>query len=192
MIIKTAKYITSSPNYATFPPETLPEFAFVGRSNVGKSSLINYLCNDSSLARVSKTPGKTRLFNHFLINSQWFLIDMPGYGYAKLSRDTRQAWGAVIEDYILNRTTMRTLFVLVDGSISPQRIDLEFIAWLEKKKVPTTVIITKTDKTNQKESAAFFKSFSELSRFKGNMFEVTANKKAGKEAILDHINQLIQ
>jgi GTP-binding protein len=192
MIIKTAKYITSCPNYAIFPPETLPEFAFVGRSNVGKSSLINYLCNNSNLAKVSKTPGKTRLFNHFLINSTWFLIDMPGYGYAKLSRDTRQAWGQVIEDYILNRTTMRTLFVLVDGSITPQRIDLEFLAWLAKKKVPTTVIITKTDKTNMKETSAFLKSFKEQSNTQFPIFAVTSNKKSGKDQILEHINQLIQ
>ena len=192
MTIKTAKYITSSPNYSMFPPETLPEFAFVGRSNVGKSSLINYLCNNSNLAKVSKTPGKTRLFNHFLINSEWFLIDMPGYGYAKLSRDTRQSWGQVIEEYILHRTTMRTLFVLVDGSITTQKIDLEFLSWLSKKKVPTSIVVTKTDKTNQKELSAFLQSLKLATNSQFPTFVVTSNKKQGKETILEYIEQLIQ
>ncbi|MGL4759503.1 MAG: ribosome biogenesis GTP-binding protein YihA/YsxC [Patescibacteria group bacterium] len=192
MIIKTAKFICSSPSYETLPTQSMPEFAFVGRSNVGKSSLINYICNNSNLAKVSKVPGKTRLFNHFLVNDLWLLVDMPGYGFAKTDKKTRLVWGDVIEKYILHRSTMRSLFVLVDGSIPPQKIDLDFIAWLSKKNIPTAVIVTKIDKSNQKEVNSFLRTFEKEIDPSFPIFTVSSIKKTKIDEILEYIDNCIQ
>jgi GTP-binding protein len=196
MIIKTAKYIISSPSYELCPEVSVPEFAFIGRSNVGKSSLINYLTDNGSLAKVSKVPGKTKLINHFLINNEWFLVDLPGYGYAKTSKENRAKWGAFIEDYILKRENLTNLFVLVDGRIPPQTIDIEFIAWLKLNKIPMTIIITKTDKVSKNELDKFITLYTRTlksSRITDiEMMASTSIKKQGKDDILELIENMLQ
>jgi GTP-binding protein len=195
MIIKTAKYIISSPSYELCPEVSVPEFAFIGRSNVGKSSLINYLTNNGSLAKVSKVPGKTKLINHFLINDQWFLVDLPGYGYAKTSKENRAKWGAFIEDYILKRENLTNLFVLVDGRIPPQTIDIEFIAWLKQNHIPMTIIVTKTDKISKNELDKFTTLYIRtLKSSRVTDIEILAStsvKKQGKENILELIDSML-
>ena len=195
MHIKTAKYIISSPSYDLCPEVSVPEFAFIGRSNVGKSSLINYLTDNGSLAKVSKVPGKTKLINHFLINNEWFLVDLPGYGYAKTSKENRAKWGAFIEDYILQRENLSNLFVLVDGRIPPQTIDIEFIAWLKQNKIPMTIIITKTDKVSKNELDKFktlYVRTLKASRITDiEMMASTSIKKQGKDEILDLIENML-
>jgi GTP-binding protein len=195
MIIKTAKYIISSPSYDLCPEVSVPEFAFIGRSNVGKSSLINYLTDNGSLAKVSKVPGKTKLINHFLINDQWFLVDLPGYGYAKTSKENRAKWGAFIEDYILKRENLTNLFVLVDGRIPPQTIDIEFIAWLKQNHIPMTIIVTKTDKISKNELDKFTTLYTRtLKSSRVTDIEILAStsvKKQGKENILELIDSML-
>jgi GTP-binding protein len=195
MIIKTAKYIISSPSYDLCPEVSVPEFAFIGRSNVGKSSLINYLTDNGSLAKVSKVPGKTKLINHFLINDQWFLVDLPGYGYAKTSKENRAKWGAFIEDYILKRENLTNLFVLVDGRIPPQTIDIEFIAWLKQNHIPMTIIVTKTDKISKNELDKFTTLYIRtLKSSRVTDIEILAStsvKKQGKENILELIDSML-
>lgn len=195
MKIKSAKYIISSPSVRLCPEATLSEFAFIGRSNVGKSSLINYLTNNGGLAKVSNNPGKTRYINHFLINtddnSQFYLVDLPGYGYAKVSKTDREKWGAFIEEYILNRTNLKILFVLVDSSIPPQKTDLEFIAWLNYKQINFVVITTKNDKKKPKEIlanlAVFKKEITDLKIKEIEIIPVSSLKKQGIDQVLDLI-----
>lgn len=144
--VKTARYITSSVDPKGCPPPNLPEFAFIGRSNVGKSSLINALTGTPGLAQVSKTPGKTRCINHFLINDAWYLVDLPGYGYAKQSRTDRDAWAAFTQAYFVDRPSLACAFLLADGSVPPQPADVEAAAWLAEAGVPFGVVLTKADK----------------------------------------------
>jgi GTP-binding protein len=195
MIIKTAKYIISSPSYDLCPEVSVPEFAFIGRSNVGKSSLINYLTDNGSLAKVSKVPGKTKLINHFLINDQWFLVDLPGYGYAKTSKENRAKWGAFIEDYILKRENLSNLFVLVDGRIPPQTIDIEFIAWLKQNHIPMTIIVTKTDKISKNEldkfTTLYIRTLKSSRVTDIEILSSTSIKKQGKENILELIDSML-
>jgi GTP-binding protein len=195
MIIKTAKYIISSPSYDLCPEVSVPEFAFIGRSNVGKSSLINYLTDNGSLAKVSKVPGKTKLINHFLINDQWFLVDLPGYGYAKTSKENRAKWGAFIEDYILKRENLSNLFVLVDGRIPPQTIDIEFIAWLKQNHIPMTIIVTKIDKISKNEldkfTTLYIRTLKSSRVTDIEILSSTSIKKQGKENILELIDSML-
>lgn len=149
MNIKTAQFIKSSANHNDCPPPNLPEFAFIGRSNVGKSSLINMLTNHKKLAKVSSKPGKTQLINHFIIDESWYLVDLPGYGWAKVSKTEKEKWGAMIHDYIKNRTNLVNLFVLVDSRLKPQPIDVEFINWLGESGMPFSIIFTKADKQSK-------------------------------------------
>jgi len=151
MNIKSAEFIKSSAKTSECPPANLPEMAFIGRSNVGKSSLINLLTGRTNLAKTSVSPGKTRIINHFLINNNWYLVDLPGYGYAKVSKKDRRKFGKLIEDYISQRSSLICLFVLIDIRHKPQKSDLDFITWLGINHVPFAIIFTKTDKTNQKE-----------------------------------------
>lgn len=146
MEIKKAEFVISNTDYKKSPEPTKPEYAFIGRSNVGKSSLINMLTNQKGLAKTSGTPGKTQLINHFLINDQWYLVDLPGYGYAKVSKKTRQQFNSINTQYILNRSNLINLFVLVDSRHDPQKIDLEFMEWLGKNGIPFSIIFTKIDK----------------------------------------------
>ena len=151
MNIRSAVFCVSSPNYKKCPDDGRPEYAFIGRSNVGKSSLINMLTGVKGLAKTSGRPGKTQLINHFLINDQWYLVDLPGYGYARTSRTSREQWSKMMRDYFLHREQLTNTYVLIDSRIPPQRIDLEFIQFLGENGVPLTIVFTKTDKEKQRE-----------------------------------------
>jgi GTP-binding protein len=146
MKILTAEFISSFADVSKCPPPDKPEFAFIGRSNVGKSSLINMLTNSRKLAKISVTPGKTQTINHFLINASWYLVDLPGYGYASVSKSTRAGFGAMIENYILKRENLACLFILLDSRLPPQAIDLDFIEWAGSKDIPLALLFTKIDK----------------------------------------------
>ena len=153
MLIKSAKFITSAVKPSQYPAPDFPEVAFAGRSNVGKSSLINMLTGRKNLAKTSSTPGKTRLINHFKINDSWFLADLPGYGYAKVSKKERESFARMIEQYAQLRTNLVCFFVLIDARIPPQQIDLDFIEWLGDSNLPFVIVLTKSDKVNQKEKS---------------------------------------
>jgi len=146
MNIKSAEYQISNSDYRKCPDTQLPEYAFIGRSNVGKSSLINMLTGRKALAKTSATPGKTLLINHFLINGEWYIVDLPGYGYAKRSKEAREQLWRMIQGYVLGREQMTNLFVLVDSRHEPQKIDLEFMEWLGENGVPFSIVFTKMDK----------------------------------------------
>ena len=146
MVIKSAKFEISNSDVSKCPAGTRHEYAFIGRSNVGKSSLINMLTNHSGLAKTSQTPGKTMLINHFLINNEWYIVDLPGYGYASRGKESREQLKVIIESYILRREQMTNLFVLVDSRHKPQKIDLEFMQWLGENGVPFSIVFTKRDK----------------------------------------------
>ena len=146
MVIKSAKFEISNSDVSKCPAGTRHEYAFIGRSNVGKSSLINMLTNHSGLAKTSQTPGKTMLINHFLINNEWYIVDLPGYGYASRGKESREQLKVIIESYILRREQMTNLFVLVDSRHKPQKIDLEFMPWLGENGVPFSIVFTKLDK----------------------------------------------
>ncbi|MBI3135785.1 MAG: YihA family ribosome biogenesis GTP-binding protein [Bacteroidetes bacterium] len=159
MKINSAEFVISNTDYRKGPNPTKPEYAFIGRSNVGKSSLINMLCSRKSLAKTSGTPGKTQLINHFLINDTWYLVDLPGYGYAKVGRKVNKSWQDFIVDYILNRENLMNVFVLIDARHSPQKIDMEFMQWLGEKGIPFSMIFTKLDKLNTTEKGKFLKAY---------------------------------
>lgn len=146
MKIKKAEFVISNTDYRLCPKENLPEYAFIGRSNVGKSSLINALVNNKKLAKTSSTPGKTQLINHFIINDQWFLVDLPGYGYAKTSKTQRALFHEMISNYLLNRSSLVALFVLIDSRHKLQNIDNEFMIFLAESQIPFVIVFTKTDK----------------------------------------------
>lgn len=146
MVIKEAKFVVSNTNVEKCPQDKLPEYAFIGRSNVGKSSLINMLVNKKNLAMTSANPGKTMLINHFLINNEWYIVDLPGYGYARRAKDTRDAFKKMIQAYVIKREQMTNLFVLVDGRHAPQKIDMQFIEWLGENGIPFSIVFTKMDK----------------------------------------------
>ncbi|WP_436416597.1 ribosome biogenesis GTP-binding protein YihA/YsxC, partial [Petrimonas sp.] len=146
MLIKSAEFIISNTDHRKCPQDGKPEYAFIGRSNVGKSSLINMLTNRKGLAMTSSTPGKTMLINHFLINDEWYLVDLPGYGYARRGKENRERLQKIIEDYVLEREQLTSLFVLVDSRHEPQKIDLEFMEWLGENGVPFSIVFTKGDK----------------------------------------------
>lgn len=146
MIIKSAEFVISNTDYNKCPEGNLPEYAFIGRSNVGKSSLINMLTQRKGLALTSSTPGKTMLINHFLINNEWYLVDLPGYGYARRGKENRDRLRQIIEDYVLEREQMTNLFVLIDCRHEPQQIDVEFMEWLGENGIPFSIVFTKADK----------------------------------------------
>lgn len=192
---KEAKFISSSPNLKGCPDPKLPEFAFIGRSNVGKSSLINMLTGKKNLAKTSSTPGKTRLINHFLVNDRWYLVDLPGYGYAKVSKDQRSEFQQSILEYIGKRKTLYCVYVLIDSRIPPQPIDVRFINWLGKHEVAFKIIFTKTDKLSQ---IAWQKNVEELKKSLQEswdelplMFYSSAVKKSGRDEILLSIHEAL-
>lgn len=195
MKINKAEFIKSSQTSSQCPITELPEFAFIGRSNVGKSSLINMLTGRKSLAKTSTTPGKTRLINHFLIDKTWFLVDLPGYGYAKVSKKDRKKFGSLITDYIKNRENLVCLFVLIDSRLKPQAIDMEFITWLGTNGVPFGIIFTKTDKPKQKELSENIKSFKEemLKTWEAmpEVFTSSSVLKTGKEEVIGYISKFV-
>jgi GTP-binding protein len=175
-------------------PETdLPEFAFIGRSNVGKSSLINMIAGSKALAKVSGTPGKTRLINHFLINESWFLVDLPGFGFAKTSKEESRKIETMIEGYLLRRDNLRLTFLLIDSRHLPQKIDLEFMAWLNRNRIPFIVLFTKTDKISKARHTAnpslYRKSLLETLNIDPVFILTSAEKKTGREEVLNCIEE---
>lgn len=192
--ISSATFVKSSSSLEECPPPDLPEYAFIGRSNVGKSSLINYLTSNSNMAKVSSTPGKTKLINHFLINQAWYLVDLPGYGYAKVSKKDRETYRAMIEEYALYRQNLCLLFVLVDSRIDPQEIDLEFITWCGENQIPLALVMTKTDKLNRERFLISKKNYiSELNKVWEEIppiFASSSIKKTGAEDILEMISSI--
>lgn len=196
MIIKSAIFQCSNTRTDKLPPPTLPEYAFIGRSNVGKSSLINMLVQKKGLAKTSQTPGKTQLINHFLINENWQLVDLPGYGYAKTSRTNRGEWEKFIRYYLRNRENLQCVFVLIDSRLSPQKIDIEFCSWLGENGIPFLLIFTKADKQSKLQSekniALFRKSLLDSFEEIPPHFLSSAETGQGREDILafvDDINQ---
>jgi len=191
MTIYSAEFIKSSKFMEDCPEGNKPEYAFIGRSNVGKSSLINMLTNKKGLAKTSSTPGKTQLINHFLINDNWYLTDLPGYGYAKASKSSRAEFSKMIENYILSRKNLVNLFVLIDSRHLPMQIDLNFINWLGEEGIPFSLIFTKLDKVSQKEFSFNFKKYSQKLRETWDelpeMFKTSSEKKIGQEEILSFI-----
>ncbi|WP_240975105.1 ribosome biogenesis GTP-binding protein YihA/YsxC [Chitinophaga fulva] len=194
MIIKSAEYLISSPDWEKCPTPNMPEYAFIGRSNVGKSSLINILANNEKLAKTSGTPGKTVLINHFLINKEWYLVDLPGYGFAKRSMSQRKQWEKMIEDYLRNRTNLVTIFILIDSRHSPQKIDIDFVNQLGEWNVPFSLVFTKADKSTQAEVSrnvkAFLNKMRETWEFLPAHFVTSTVKKSGRDAILGYIEEL--
>lgn len=191
MPIKTAKFFISSQKINQCPKPNLPEFAFIGRSNVGKSSLINMLTDHKDLAKTSSTPGKTKLINHFLINDSWYLVDLPGYGYAKLSKSIKDKWQKMIEDYLSHRESLMTIFVLIDSRLEPQKIDLKFIEWLGVNQIPFSIVFTKLDKINAKQLAENTNKFKQelLTKWEElpTIFLSSAKTESGKKDIIDYI-----
>ena len=196
MNIKSAEFCLSSPNYRKCPDDGRPEYAFIGRSNVGKSSLINMLTGVKGLAKTSGRPGKTQLINHFLINKEWYLVDLPGYGYARTSKSSREKWSTMMRDYFLHREALTNVFVLIDSRIPPQRIDLEFISFLGTNGIPLAIVFTKTDKEKQREVMsnikAMKKALSELWEELPPMFLTSSLTGYGREALLDSIESINQ
>lgn len=208
MELISATYLKSSPDFELCPKADKPEYAFIGRSNVGKSSLINMLCNKKGLAKTSAAPGKTQLINHFEIVSftrnkagkklilPWYLVDLPGYGYAKVSQKQRKSWSSMIEKYILNRENLVNLFVLIDSRQEPQKIDLEFTSQLGAWGVPFTIVFTKADKNKPgatlRNAAQFMEALQETWETLPQHFISSALDHQGREALLEHISQLNQ
>ncbi len=194
MLIKSSSYIISSPDYLQCPPPEMPEYAFIGRSNVGKSSLINMLCNNEKLAKTSNTPGKTQLINHFLINKEWYVVDLPGYGFAKVSITQRKKWEIMIENYLRRRETLMNVFILIDSRHSPQKNDLDFVNKLGEWKVPFCLVFTKADKENQRTVSLNVKNFlakmRETWQFLPQHFVTSAVKKMGRDKILQLIDEM--
>ena len=192
MVIKTAEFVKSSGKWQECPEPNLPEFAFIGRSNVGKSSLINAMMNHKDLAKTSGTPGKTQLINHFLINKEWYLVDLPGYGYAKTSKKMRAEFEVFISEYLMKRETLMNVFVLLDSRLDPQQIDLEFMNWCGEKQIPFCMVFTKIDKIS---SSILAKN---LAKYKKEMikywdeippiFTTSSESGFGKEKVLNYID----
>ena len=194
MEIKQAEFVLSAPMVSMCPKDTKAEYAFIGRSNVGKSSLINMLTNNRKLAKTSATPGKTLLINHFIINKEWYLVDLPGYGYAKRSKKEIDRLDQMIRGYILQREQLANVFVLVDIRLEPQKIDLEFINWLGISGIPFAIVFTKADKLTpnkcRQAMEAYKQTLSETWEEMPPMFLTSAEKKEGRDAVLDYIEQI--
>ena len=194
MIIKSAEFVISNSDYRLCPQDGKPEYAFIGRSNVGKSSLINMITNKKGLAMTSSKPGKTTLINHFIINDQWYLVDLPGYGFARRSKEGREKLREIIEDYILEREELVNLFVLVDVRHEPQLIDLEFMEWLGENEVPFSIVFTKADKLSalrlQTNVEAYKDKLNEIWDELPPIFITSSEKKQGREELVDYIGKI--
>jgi GTP-binding protein len=194
MIIKSAEFIISNSDYKKCPQDGKPEYAFIGRSNVGKSSLINMLTNRKGLAMTSSKPGKTMLINHFLINEQWYLVDLPGYGYARRGKEGREKIREIIEDYIMERDQLLNLFVLVDSRHEPQIIDLEFMEWLGENGIPFSIVFTKADKQGpvrlQQNIDGYKEKLLETWEELPPVFITSSEKKQGREELLNYIESI--
>ena len=194
MIINTARFIISNSDFKKCPTDKRHEYAFIGRSNVGKSSLINMLTGKKGLAMTSSTPGKTMLINHFLVNDSWYIVDLPGYGYARRSKSDRQRLEGIIKGYILGREQMTNLFVLIDSRHKPQAIDMEFMEWLGENGIPFSIVFTKLDKLSPNAGkkltadycAALLEKWEELPP----IFKTSSEDKRGRDAILEYIEEM--
>ena len=195
MEIKNSEFVISAPMVSMCPKDTKPEYAFIGRSNVGKSSLINMLTGRERLAKTSATPGKTILINHFVINGSWYLVDLPGYGYAKRGMQQRDELQRMIAGYILRREQMMNLFLLIDSRHEPQRIDMEFIEWLGENGIPFSIVFTKADKLSKGKLAANVKHYlAELSKQWEELppyFITSSETRQGREELLDYIESIM-
>jgi GTP-binding protein len=194
MIISSAEFVCSNTDYKKCPAEIYPEYAFIGRSNVGKSSLINMLTNTKGLAKTSSTPGKTQLINHFMINklkAPWYLVDLPGFGYAKISKSKKEKWQQFIQDYLLKRRNLLNIFLLIDSRLEPQKIDLDFMNWLGENELPFCLVFTKTDKLSKGKMndniEAYQKRILEDWDEAPQYFITSAEARQGKEEILSFI-----
>ena len=191
MVIKSAEFVKSSGKWQDCPDPNIPEYAFIGRSNVGKSSLINAMMNRKDLAKTSQTPGKTQLINHFLVNEEWYLTDLPGYGYARVSKVQRKDFEKLITNYILNRKNLVNLFVLIDVRHTPQKIDIELIEWCGENGIPFSIIFTKSDKLKPNAVLKNVENYKNelLKTWEGlpEIYITSAEKKEGTEAILSFI-----
>lgn len=194
MEIKSAEFVISNARVDQCPPTKLPEYAFIGRSNVGKSSLINMLAGKNKLAKTSATPGKTLLINHFIINNEWYLVDLPGYGYAKRSKKDIDKLTQIISSYILRREQLINLFLLIDCRHEPQKIDMEFMEWLGENGVPFSIVFTKADKLGkvklQSNIAAYLKALENQWKELPPYFVSSSENKTGREEILNYIEQI--
>ena len=196
MQINSAVFVISNTDFRRCPESELPEFAFIGRSNVGKSSLINMLTSKKDLAKTSSKPGKTLLINHFLINQNFHIVDLPGYGFAKVSKTQRDKLRKIIESYILLRPQLTNLFVLIDSRLEPQKIDLEFMEWLGENSVPFSIVFTKSDKqSNQKLTENienYHKILLETWETLPPIFITSSEKKTGKEEVLEYMEEILK
>ncbi|QNL50010.1 YihA family ribosome biogenesis GTP-binding protein [Olivibacter sp. SDN3] len=196
MMIKRAEFICSNTNVDKLPQPTLPEYAFIGRSNVGKSSLINALTQRKGLAKTSQTPGKTQLINHFLIDNRWYLVDLPGYGYAKTSRSNRNEWEKFIRKYLFTRENLQCVFVLVDSRLKPQKIDLDFCYTLGEKGIPFILVFTKADKQSRVKSdqhiALFCKALKQWFEEIPPHFLTSSESRLGCDQVMELIDDVNQ
>ena len=194
MIINSARFVVSNTNVERCPSDVRHEYAFIGRSNVGKSSLINMLTTNSSLAKTSAMPGKTMLINHFLVNDSWYIVDLPGYGYARRGKESREELRRMIDGYILHRPQMTNLFLLIDSRHAPQKIDMEFMNWLGENGVPFSIVFTKMDKlgpeAGKRNVAAYCEQLLETWEELPPVFMTSSADKRGREQLLDYIEEL--
>ncbi|MEJ6681375.1 MAG: ribosome biogenesis GTP-binding protein YihA/YsxC [Flavobacteriales bacterium] len=198
MIIKSASFVISNKDLNKCPVPDKPEYAFIGRSNVGKSSLINMLCNEKNLAKTSQRPGKTQLINHFAINSKtedpWYLVDLPGYGFAKVPVKLKNKWLGFITSFLKNRQNLLCTFVLIDSRLEPQKIDLEFMQWLGENEIPFVIVFTKTDKLKSAEKQSFLENYKsamlETWEEMPTVFVSSAEKHEGREDLLSFISSV--
>lgn len=194
MKINTAEFAISNTDISKCPPPDKPEYAFIGRSNVGKSSLINMLCNHKGLAKISGRPGKTQLINHFLINKEWYLVDLPGYGFAKIGKAHRMKWEKFISEYLETRENLVNVFVLIDSRLEPQQIDLNFMGYLGENGIPFSIVFTKLDKLRPSQKGSFYPRYKrEMLKIWEEMpphFITSAVDASGKEELLANIDEL--
>jgi GTP-binding protein len=192
MIIKSAKFLQSCDSYLKCPKPDKPEYAFIGRSNVGKSSLINVITGTKGLARISTKPGKTQIINHFIINNSWYLVDLPGYGYAKVSKDKKGQWEKFITEYLVERKNLLCVFVLVDSRLEPQVIDVDFMEWLAIDDIPFVIAFTKTDKLSTNQLAQSIERYKKYLQGTWETFPqyfiTSAAERKGKDEILGFIS----
>ncbi|QHS54068.1 YihA family ribosome biogenesis GTP-binding protein [Mucilaginibacter sp. 14171R-50] len=196
MIIKSADFICSNTQISKLPPPLKPEYAFIGRSNVGKSSLINMLTQKKGLAKTSQTPGKTQLINHFLVNDTWYIVDLPGYGYAKVSKSKKADWNKFIQTYLDKRESLQCVMVLIDSRLEPQKIDLEFCSWLGEKGLPFVTVFTKADKQSSIKTdqniAKFRKALLGFFEEVPQHFVTSAESMQGRDEVLGFISSINQ
>lgn len=194
MIVKTADFLCSNTQVSKLPPPLKPEYAFIGRSNVGKSSLINMLTGKKGLAKTSQTPGKTQLINHFLINDTWYIVDLPGYGYARISKSKKEDWNKFIRSYLDKRESLQCVFVLIDSRLEPQKIDLEFCSWLGEKGLPFVLTFTKADKQSgvktDQNISKFKKAFLAIFEDIPTIFITSAELQSGRDEILNFVGSI--